>query len=56
MRPGCAGFFIGMTVAPSLSLVIIDQFNVKRIGAIKAEDNAPVRPHRNRAKPFQVAF
>ena len=55
MRPGCAGFFIGMVVA-LLTLVVVDQFNVKRIRTLKAENNAPVRPHRNRPKTLQVAF
>jgi len=53
IRPGCAGFFIGMVVAV---LVVVNQFNVKRIRAIKTENNAPVRPHRNRPKTLQVAF
>ena len=50
IRPGCAGFFIGMVVAPFIALVVVDQFNVKCIRALKAEDNSPVRPHRNRPK------
>ncbi len=37
-------------------LVIVDQFNVKRIRTLKAENNAPVRPNRNRPKPFEIAL
>jgi hypothetical protein len=34
--------------------VIVDQFNVKSILAFKAEDDAPIGPHRHRPQPFQV--
>jgi hypothetical protein len=36
--------------------VVVDQFNVKRIRAVKAENNAPVRPNGIRPQPFKIAF
>jgi hypothetical protein len=45
-----------MVVAPFIALVVVDQFNVKRIRAIKTEDNPSVRPHRNRPKPLHISF
>src|SRR5580704_12265685 len=52
LRPGCGGFFIGMV----LLLVIVDQFYVKCIPALKAEDDPPVRPDGHRPELPQVAF
>jgi len=36
--------------------VVINQFNVKRITALKPEDDAPVGPNRHRPQAFQVTF
>src|ERR1019366_3832227 len=53
MRPGCAGFFMGMAFPP---LMVVDQFNVKGVGALKTENNAPVGAYRHSPQPFQLAF
>ena len=42
--------------ACSFALVVIDQFNVKRIHTLKKEDDTQVRAHGNRPKPPEVAF
>src|SRR5271166_3535287 len=55
MRPGCAGFFIGM-VSPCSGLVVVDQLNVKSIGPVEAKNDTPIRPHRDRPKPLPYAF
>ena len=39
-----------------MDLMVIDQFNVKRIGPFKTENDAPVSPHRHRPPPLQLAF
>jgi hypothetical protein len=36
--------------------MIVDQFNVNRIGAFKAEYDSPICSDGNRPKPFKVAF
>src|ERR1700675_1390896 len=58
LRPGCGGFFIGMVFCSLFIayLVVVGQFNVKRVRSFKAEDNTPVRPHSDRPKTFQSAF
>src|SRR5579859_1672106 len=38
------------------SLMVVGQFNVKGILALKAEHDAPVGPHGHRPESFQVAF
>ncbi len=43
-------------MVPLFRLVIVDQFNVKRIRALKAKNDSPVRPHANRPKPFKIAL
>lgn len=53
---GMCGILDGHGVVPLFRLVIVDQFNVKRIPALKAENNAPVRPNGNRPKPLKIAF
>ena len=37
-------------------LVVVDQLDVKRICALKPENNTPVGPHRDGPKPLQVAL
>jgi hypothetical protein len=49
------GIFHWHTVS-LFSLVIVDQFNVKRIGALEAEYDSPIRSYGDRPKPFKVAF
>src|ERR1700722_2127797 len=56
MRPGCAGFFIGLSSSLDSPLVVVDQFNVKSIGAVEAKINSPIRSHRHRPKPLPFAF
>src|ERR1019366_1077247 len=56
MRPGCTGFFMGITSPPLLPSVVVNQFNVKGIGALEAKNDTPIRPHRDRPKPFPFAF
>src|SRR5271156_4163167 len=41
---------------PSLSSVIIDQFNIKRIGPFETQYDSPIRAHSNRPEPFQFAL
>ena len=40
----------------SSSLVIVDQFNVKSIIPCKAENDAPIGPHRHRPQPLQITL
>jgi hypothetical protein len=40
LRPGCGGFFMLIGV---FSLVVIHQFNIKRVFSLKSKNNAPVR-------------
>src|SRR5208337_5302647 len=48
LRPGWGGFFMGMvSFLPRLVLVVINQFKVKRIDPLKAENDAPVGPNRH---------
>jgi hypothetical protein len=35
--------------------MVVDQFNVKGVGALKTENNAPVGAYRHRPQPFQFA-
>jgi hypothetical protein len=58
LRPGCGGFFIDIKVGllAQSRLVVVDQFNVKGIGALKTEDNAPVRPDSDGSEAFQPAL
>ena len=37
-------------------LVIVDQFDIKRIGALETEYDSPIRAHGNGPKPFEVAL
>jgi hypothetical protein len=56
---GVGGIFHGHGVSLFIFpfyLVIVGQFNVKRIGALEAEDDSPIRPHANRPKPSKLAF
>ena len=46
---------MGMVVFPP-SLVVVDQFNIKRVCVLKPENNTPVGPHRHRPKALQIAF
>jgi hypothetical protein len=36
--------------------VVVYQFNVKDVVPFKAENDAPIGPHRDRLQSFQVAF
>ena len=36
--------------------MIVDQFNVKRIGVLEAEYDSPIRAHGYRPKPLKVAL
>src|SRR5260370_13140936 len=56
IRPGCAGFFIGMPLSSCFALVVVDQFNVKRIGTFEPKNNTPVCPHGYRPETLPVAF
>src|SRR5216683_329298 len=58
LRPGCGGFFMGMVFCSLLvaCLVVVGQFNVKRIRSFKAKDNTPICPHSDRPKTLQSAF
>src|SRR5579863_2630884 len=55
MRPGWAGFFMGMAFSPFF-LVAVDQFNVKSVRSFKTKNDAPVGSHGHGPEPFQVAF
>src|SRR5690348_8198396 len=52
MSPGCGGFFIGMDCR-SFSSVVVDEFNVERIGALKAENDSPAGPHSDGPESLQ---
>src|ERR1700681_207364 len=56
--PGAADFSSASYFAPCFIayLVVVGQFNVKRVRSFKAEDNTPVRPHSDRPKTLQSAF
>src|SRR5665213_380637 len=53
--PGCGGFFIGMVFSP-FSLVVIDQINIGHVVALEAENDSPVRPHRDAPKSRQITL
>lgn len=40
----------------SPNLVIVDQFDVARVRALKSENDAPISPHRHRPESLQAAF
>ena len=52
---GVRRVFHGQDVSPPL-LVVVDQFNIECVRALKAENNTPVRPHRDSPEAFQLAF
>ncbi len=47
---------MGMAFSLQQFLVVVDQFSVKRIGSLEAENDAPVGSYCHRPEPFQVPF